>query len=411
MINGIEGIPGSGKSYEAVVYHVLHYLRSGRLVITNLPLNVEKFAAIDPAFAALIEIRDKSQKVLGTWDADRTPAFVADVTPKDAEWDPQYSVQSADLQTGFSTRSKKTRSALFGSVWDFYSDWRSLDGLGPVFIIDECHVGMPKIGTSAEVIEWYKLHRHFNVDVLLMTQSFRDVCPEIAGLLAMLIKVRKADILGKKDCYIRKVQSGYRGATISTDERKYQPQFFPLYKSHTQGSSLAEASAPDVKPMIVKFNRAKWVVFGVGACVLMWVGWDFTHPPKKAQKVVTITHTGPVLAPGAINPVQQASAPRLASSAPIADGEMPEPYETKSIHMTGIATMGKKTIYTFAIAQNGMVVNSVTDSDLVRSGYKWQPTTGCTGALLWHDKARAVSCDAPQVSMAMAGKSADPQSH
>ncbi len=46
MINGLEGIPGSGKSYEATVYHVLAALQTGRLVITNLPLNVEVFAAI-----------------------------------------------------------------------------------------------------------------------------------------------------------------------------------------------------------------------------------------------------------------------------------------------------------------------------------------------------------------------------
>ena len=50
MINGLEGIPGSGKSYEATVYHVLAALQTGRLVITNLPLNVEVFAAIDPAY-------------------------------------------------------------------------------------------------------------------------------------------------------------------------------------------------------------------------------------------------------------------------------------------------------------------------------------------------------------------------
>lgn len=57
MSNGLEGIPGSGKSYEAVVFHVLPALQSGRLVITNLPLLVEAFAALDPAFRSLIQIR------------------------------------------------------------------------------------------------------------------------------------------------------------------------------------------------------------------------------------------------------------------------------------------------------------------------------------------------------------------
>jgi len=75
MINGLEGIPGSGKSYEAVVYHVLHALKRRRLVITNLPLDLEAFAAIDPDWLHLIEIRTKPMPVRGTWDAERVPAF------------------------------------------------------------------------------------------------------------------------------------------------------------------------------------------------------------------------------------------------------------------------------------------------------------------------------------------------
>ena len=70
MINGLEGIPGSGKSYEATVYHVLAALQTGRLVITNLPLNVEVFAAIDPAYRSLIQIRRRPAPVLGVWDAN-----------------------------------------------------------------------------------------------------------------------------------------------------------------------------------------------------------------------------------------------------------------------------------------------------------------------------------------------------
>jgi zona occludens toxin len=70
MINGLEGIPGSGKSYEAVVMHVLPALKAGRKVITNLPLLVDKFSALDPSYGDLIELRTKPQKVLGVWDAE-----------------------------------------------------------------------------------------------------------------------------------------------------------------------------------------------------------------------------------------------------------------------------------------------------------------------------------------------------
>ena len=52
MINGLEGIPGSGKSYEAAAHQIMSALQAGTLVITNLPLNVEKYARIDPAYRA-----------------------------------------------------------------------------------------------------------------------------------------------------------------------------------------------------------------------------------------------------------------------------------------------------------------------------------------------------------------------
>ncbi len=68
-VNALEGIPGSGKSYEAVAYHVLPALRSGRKVITNLPLNIDAFAAIDPAWRDLIEIRTRPAPRIGDWNA------------------------------------------------------------------------------------------------------------------------------------------------------------------------------------------------------------------------------------------------------------------------------------------------------------------------------------------------------
>lgn len=67
-----------------------------------------------------------------------------------------------------------------------------------------------------------------------------------------------AVILGRSDHYIRKVHSGYRGAVISTEEHKYKPEYFGLYKSYTKGNSVAESAAQDVLPFSVKFNRFKW---------------------------------------------------------------------------------------------------------------------------------------------------------
>lgn len=401
MINGLEGIPGSGKSYEATVYHVLHALASGRMVITNLPLLRDKFMAIDPTYGALIQIKRRSSAILGTWDANRM--------------DDDGNGNAYELFADGHTEPQDVTVPVFGGVWDYYSTWKHPDtGQGPLFVIDECHVCLPRIGTSKKVIEWYKLHRHFNVDVLLMTQSFRDMEQSIARLLEMLVRVRKASFLGKSDHYIRKVHAGYRGAVISTEERPYKPQFFGLYKSHTQGNSVAESLASDVQPFLVKWRRWSWVVIAVGVVMLGGVVANASTKKKGPTVTKTVTVEGDQVKTVTVvtTPAPPASAPLLAplgqtASAPampaseVRTESIPEPYETKGFHLTGRITMGDRTIYTLTVSQNGLNVSTVTHKDLERAGYRFVALTDCAATLFWQDRAIPVTCDVPQISQGM----------
>jgi zona occludens toxin len=45
-VNTLLGVPGSGKSYEAVAFHIIPALEDGRKVVTNLPLNLEHFKKV-----------------------------------------------------------------------------------------------------------------------------------------------------------------------------------------------------------------------------------------------------------------------------------------------------------------------------------------------------------------------------
>lgn len=383
MINGLEGIPGSGKSYEAVVYHVKEALQKGRKVITNLPLNVETFAAIDPAYADLIERRTRPMPIRGVWDADRV------------DENGNGSAYALYAEGEEPTEPAKRSETIFAGVWDYYSDWKHpTTGQGPLFVVDECHVALPKEETDPQVVEWFKLHRHFNADVLLMTQSFRDMNQPVARLIAMLVKVRKADILGRKDCYIRKVHAGYRGAVISTEERKYLPQMFALYKSHTQGNSVSEAGASDVAPFIVKFNRFKWAFIAVTVVAIVYAfGFDTPKPKKLAPVVAAKPQTKLQEAPKAVEATQTPEPEKTTPTEP--QNAYPEPYESKGIHMTGSVTMGGKTIYTFSVSQGGQVLGMVKDADLRQAGYQWQPLTDCAGVLTFNGKQRPVVCDTP----------------
>lgn len=386
MINGLEGIPGSGKSYEAVVMHVLPSLRAGRRVITNLPLQVALFEALDPAYVGLIELRTRSQPVLGIWDAEGI----------DDKGNGQ-AFKLADVRHFEAIKNVP----VFGSVWDYYSDWKHpVTGVGPLFIIDEAHLALPVVNTHQEVIEWYKLHRHFNADVLLATQSFRDINQPVARLMAMLIRCRKADILGRKDSYIRKVHAGYRGAVISQEERKYEAQFFGFYKSHTQGNSVAESIATDVAPLSVKlrrFTRGFW-----GLTLVSAVAFVFWYTSRDDRETVSVAAPRVTSSPAASQPRPSgAPATHTAVVASSAAGEKVveppdlEPLKDKGVHITGWLKTSKGLLHTFTASGGGARQFTLVTADLVAAGYTFRALGDCMGYLTWETRVRVITCDPP----------------
>lgn len=400
MINGLEGIPGSGKSYEACVFQVLAALKVGRKVITNLPLEIDAYAAIDPGYRELIEMRFVAAPVRGTWDPDRV--------------DPATGKGNAfELFPDGHVDAPADGARPFGTVWCYWSDWKHpRTGLGPLFLVDECHLPMPKIGTAKAVIEWYKLHRHFNCDVLLATQRFRQMCPDIAEIMAMVIKVRKADVLGRPDEYIRKVHAGYRGAVIQESVRKYEPHFFSLYRSHTQGNAVLEAGASDVDVVSVKVKRWTRTAWALVACAIAFNVWFFStgakpkdnspgfksavvKPDGKTDFEAIKRITDAEAARPKVEPETPASEAAKPVSEPASDVD-PEPYAGKGFHLTGVMRLKGRTLYTFAVSASGSVLTSVTSEELVAAGYRWQALTDCAGYLRWGKSSKAITCDAPQ---------------
>lgn len=382
MINALEGIPGGGKSYEAVAFHILPALEQGRKVITNLPLNIEALAAINASWPSLIERRTAPARVLGTWDAERPQAFMVEGEPQ----------------------PPKPGARTFGGVWDFYDQWRHPDtGQGALFVVDECHVAMPRVGTPAEVVQWFKLHRHFNADVLLLTQNFRDLNGEISGLIHFLHKVRQADLLGKPG-YIKKVHAGYRGGLVSTQERPYDPKYFALYRSHTQGNAVAATMASDVKSSLVGWRRMSRVFYAVTAVVCVWAFWPSDKPaagsgdagaPSKSQRVVQAAAAVPGPAKPAAPAVEPSAAPAIGEAVHAVDVQ---PLLGKRVHVTGAISMGRRTIYTFSLSQGGQRFADVTSDDLRAAGYVYEHLAPCMGRLRYGDLAYPVSCDAPHLS-------------
>ncbi len=396
MINALEGIPGSGKSYEAVVYHVLPALEKGRKVITNLPLDVERFAAINPDYRALLDVRKFAQPVRGTWDANAANrgelAFVlGDVTP----------IQDVEI---------------FGHVWDFWDEWKGEGGIGPLYVIDECHVCFPAArrggsSTPKDVIQWFKIHRHYGADVLLMTQSFRDIEQSITSLIATLIKVRKADVLGKKNKYIRKVHAGYRGGLVSTDQRDYKAQFFPLYKSHTQGGAVVEAQASDVTPFVAKWRRGTAIFWVFALLFLVYAFWpEAEKKPTQFQADLKRVPSGMVLVegeggkPAYRKPLTPDGALPPGEPAPLAPAPPVEPYKGKNFHLSGWLQFGGTLVYMFEVSANGQRIGTTDNVQLAKAGYSYTHLAECAGVLNWHGEDRPVTCDAPRLTQGVESK-------
>lgn len=420
MINLLEGVPGSGKSYEAVVYHVLPALKMGRKVITNLPLNMAQLAAIDPGYLDLVEIRKSSQPVLGTWDAEAAnrgeQAFCV------GKFD-QSQRSALVLDRGRPTLRPQADQRLFGGVWDFYDEWRGEGNIGALFVIDECHVSFPKESlrkgrfTPDEVIQWFKISRHFGVDVLLMTQRMRALDDDVAGLAEMHIRVRKATFLGRSDQYVRKVFAGLNGGEVSSDLRPYKPQYFGLYKSHTQGAAVIEASAQDVKPSNVKWRRLSYTMFAIAALGAVFVAKRaFYDEPKKPQMVgfrsTAVAATPATPPPLSVNaPVQTAlnNAPTSGIQGvkkavmTVAESGPPEPLKDRGLHLAGCLSMGSQKACLVSVSQNGVQVFTITQKELEVMGYTFSLNAECVATVTWAGFNRMLLCDLPQIGQGIAG--------
>lgn len=383
MINLLIGPPGGGKSYEAVVYHILPALAKGRKVITNLPLDLARVALIDPCYVDLIETRTKTKAL-----------------KPEKDWE-----KAKDLYQKFGIAAKNEYfvDRPFAHPEDYGDTWRHPEtGSGPLYVIDECHLSMPRGTTKIAVEEWYSLHRHESADVLLITQSYGKVSKSIIDLVQVCYRVKKATAFGSAKKYIRKVQDGVRGEVVNTTIREYQQRYFGLYVSHTKGGG-AELAAEDIIPIWKRWPFIGAAIFLTLAVVIFNAGGApslFGSPKKK-----TDTPPSPVAATPAKSEPAYVSSKETEITPPSAlvPVETGHPYAGRTLHIIGVLRGAKKTLYEFAVAQNGQTVVGVNSMELQQLGYRIEPVTDCAVKVGYSDWSNWVICDAPQVSIVPSG--------
>lgn len=366
MINLLKGAPGGGKSYEAVVFHILAALAVGRKVITNLALNLAAFGNIEPGYLALIELRTATKGMRPRSDTGKPKAW---------------------------------NGAAFAQLEDYGDPWRHpVTGAGPLYVIDEAHIPLPKVGTPVAVEEWFAIHRHEFADVLLISQSYGKLNAAVRDLLQIVYSVRKNIALGSSKSYTRKVQDGVRGSVVNTAVRRYESKYFFLYKSHTRSGIGMEMGASDVVPL-----WRHWTVYGIGVCAIVFAGlWM-----KNGSPFAMFSPKVPVKAAGVVGrTIEARPGVQAAVVAAVAVGDKPVaqaaaswPYGALELHVGGFARSAKKTVMLITFSQNGQRVFEQNSSELEAAGYRVTALNDCLVHLEFGKLAQYISCDSPRVGV------------
>lgn len=187
-----EGLPGAGKSYDAVATHIVPALKKGRNVYARLNgLNVEAIAAY----------------------IGQTPATVASML---------HHVEPQDVHK--------------------LADLVQPDSL---VVIDECHefyvadrAPLPK-----DQERFFAMHRHAGLDIVLITQFYKRVHGAVRARIEQKNLYRKMTALGMNNRYVVSFMAAVspdKFEKTGSDRRKYDPAIFALYKSVQTGTENLE---------------------------------------------------------------------------------------------------------------------------------------------------------------------------
>jgi hypothetical protein len=186
MIELLEGVPGSGKSYYAVSERLLKWVRAGRRVYVF----VEGFYLDRLALFEGVELAVLQQQITLWQSGEDVKAGLLEVEPGSA-------VLIDEVQTVFRSKDK----------------------------------------TDPQLLRWLETHRHRGIDLVLMCQQYGQVTLGVNRLVEATTKFRRLDRFGLKNRY----QASVRGnpeelEVIRMFSGKYEPKLYAYYSSYASAS-------------------------------------------------------------------------------------------------------------------------------------------------------------------------------
>jgi zona occludens toxin len=206
-VDALTGLPGGGKSYQAVVEIILPALAKGRRVVTNIE------GLKDDA------IYDRLEK----WGCGQTAGEIIHVTDSQVASDDFYYCPPEDL-------------AKLG----FKPERQSIVQGGDLVVIDEAWAFYEK-DVSDVVMNFFRKHRHFvnkeNIacNVVLISQDVMDIGLKVRRIIATTTVTTKLEDVGLSSKYLVKIFKKFDLRQEPTFEGygTYKPDNYALYDSYS----------------------------------------------------------------------------------------------------------------------------------------------------------------------------------
>ena len=302
-------------------------------------------------------------------------------------------------------------------------------GEGALYVIDECQRALPVSETSSEVENFYQLHRHYGISIVLITQNFKVISTKIQVLIEDVVTLSKNHIFGSPKSYLRFHHAGLGGPFINKQVRSYIPKYFLFYKSYTQGGQ-GEAGKVDFasiwsRPVMI-------VIILVLALALSFIIYLIFFGPSfndlingnNVDKKTLVEDTADIK-PQSIDLPKPSQLPKQPVSVvpPATPATPPPPIDPLTvagftIHQGGFGSLvlvsdsqdkipsPPKNLTTYLLVKsNNSQVIQISSADMIRMGYKIKTELKCYSVLEYRKKDQVrtieVSCDIPPLADSM----------
>lgn len=236
-----EGLPRSGKSYDAVLSHILPAIKAGRRVFARLNgLDHDKISA---HLEMSVETVRNLLVLVGTADV------------------------------------KKLFLAIRPGVSDGGEEWAIPEQLkNALFVIDECHefYVADRAPINPAIENFFALCGQNGMDGLLLSQWYKRLHSSLRARIERKNVFQKLTAVGLQKKYtVRRYHAmgPDRFELVGTDTEAYQPAIFPLYKGYADGADNTAVYTAGGKTVWAKIG--KYAVFVIP---LVGLGlWSFTR--------------------------------------------------------------------------------------------------------------------------------------